>query len=100
MPDDPPFDVNRFPRDGWLYREKFGDKWWTVKDPLRPFLDVAKEICTARRNNGVKSKFSECVTALKRFTLVRLGKDPDQPAVIEQQVLVAEGCPGCGRKTR
>ena len=91
-------DTRKHPRHGWLYREMFGGRWWVVKDPMQPFLHVAAEICKARANNGVKSGLGECVNALKRFTLLRLGMDPEGVVGVEIQMKRPAGCPGCGRK--
>lgn len=100
MPDAVYFDTSHFPPGGWLYRERIKGRWFNVKDPMQPFLDVAAEIKAWRMNNGIESKLASCVTVLRRHTMRRMGVDPDRGvAIIEQQVAAVEsGCAGCGRK--
>lgn len=95
------FDITRHPPGGWTFNERIKGKAFAVKDPFLPFLDCASEILAWRRNNGIPSKLSACVAALRRHTMVRLGINPNREAVIDQQVVAAESGRGCcGRKRR
>lgn len=103
----PLHNTHQHPRYGWLYREVINGKPWTVDDPMQPFLDVARSICRARKNNGLECRMQEAVKALGEYTCTRLDNDPrwcegvpGETSQIEQAIRKAAGCAGCGKRKR
>lgn len=101
----PLHNTKQHPRHGWIYREVLAGKSWTVRDPMMPFLMVAKQICAARQNNGIECRTGDAVKALGDYTCTRLDNDPrwceGQPgeeSLMEKRV--RKGCEGCGRKRK
>jgi hypothetical protein len=100
MPEPAYFDTSKNPPGGWLYREKIKGRWFSVKDSMQPFLVVSAEIQAWRRNNGMESKLSGCVTELRRYTMRRFGLDPDGGGVAagQQAAATESGSACCGRQ--